>query len=123
MAACYTDQSNATAAEEAWRKAIAGHDHIPDWHFRLGKILWDRGAQEEAITHLSKSIDLSKDRKLPPVWLWNAHFLLGEALRGIDPQRALTAYREFLRLSSIDNAYRADAEQAIAELEGKAPSP
>ncbi|HHH31176.1 MAG TPA: tetratricopeptide repeat protein, partial [Polyangiaceae bacterium] len=117
MARCYVDQSNLAKAEEAWRKAIEGNKWRPEWQFRLGKILMDRGAKDEAAPFLRRAVDLLEERKQTPAWLWNANWLLGEALRNSDPKRALKAYKEFLRLSTSENAYRPDAEKAVEELE------
>jgi predicted Zn finger-like uncharacterized protein len=119
MARCYQDQASYARAEEAWRKALEGNDKMPEWHFRLGKILFDRGARAEAAPHLRKSVDIVEQRKQTPGWLWNANFLLGEALRDSDKERARRAYKEFIRLSTAENAYRRDAERAIEALEGR----
>ena len=117
MARCFIDQSNLGKAEEAWRKAIEGNKWRPEWQFRLGKILMDRGAKDEAAPFLRRAVDLLEERKQTPAWLWNANWLLGESLRRSDPKRALKAYKEFLRLSTSENAYRPDAEKAVDELE------
>ena len=117
MALCYQDQADYKAAEEAWRKAISGNDKVAEWHFRLGKILSDRGARGEAAKHLEAAIALAKTSKRPSGWLWSANLLLGEALRQQNPKRAIVAYRAFIRLSSADNAYRPEAEKALAALE------
>jgi predicted Zn finger-like uncharacterized protein len=116
MARCYMDQTDNAAAEAAWRKAIEGNDRQPEWHFRLGKILMDKSARDEAAPFLRKAVDISEERKHTPGWLWHANFLLGEAIRDSDPKRALVAYREFIRLTTPENAYRHDAEAAVQEL-------
>jgi predicted Zn finger-like uncharacterized protein len=117
MARCYTDQTNLGAAEEAWRKAIAGNKWMPEWQFRLGKLLSDRGAVGEGAPYLRAAVDIVNERKQTPGWLWNANWLLGEALRGSEPKRAVIAYKEFLRLSTSENAYRSDAEVALDAIE------
>ena len=116
-ARCLSDQTKYNEAEEAWKTAIEGNPNMPDWRFRLGKILMDRNATGEAAPHLRAAVDLTMERKQTPGWLWNANWLLGEAVRATDPKRAVIAYREFLRLTPSDNAYRADAKQAIEQLE------
>ena len=119
MAKCYDNQSNDPKAEESYRKAIELKDDVADWHYRLGKLLYDGGHREEAAGHLDKAIKLSKSDPKSSGWLWNANFLLGEALRISDPKRALEAYREYIKQTNPNNAYRPDAERAIEELEKK----
>ncbi|MBW2453187.1 MAG: zinc-ribbon domain-containing protein [Deltaproteobacteria bacterium] len=119
MAMCHQEQTNYPAAEEAWQKAIEGDDSVPEWHYRLGEILVNRNANTLAGPHLLKAVELSTKRKQTPGWLWKANYLLGEALRTTDKERALAAFKEFKRLTTSENAYRPDAERAISELEGK----
>ena len=102
-----------------WRKAVAGNKWMPEWQFRLGKLLSDRGSDEEAATYLAGAVDIITERGQSPGWLWNANWLLGEALRNTDPVRAVKAYKEFLRLATSENAYRSDAEAALDQLEKK----
>lgn len=116
IARCYQDQANAASAEEAWRKALKGDDTVAEWHFRLAKLMVNRNAKEEALPHLRKAVDLVKD-DTKPGWLWNANYLLAEGLRNRDPERALKAYKAFVKLTNSENAYRADAETAIREIE------
>jgi tetratricopeptide (TPR) repeat protein len=118
MALCYQDQSNWTASEEAWRKAIAGNDKVAGWHYRLGKIANNRANRAEAIAELGRAIALGEEPgvAVPPAWLFDAHFLLAEALRGTDRVQAIMHYRRFLTTAPRDNAYRADAEKALEAL-------
>jgi cellulose synthase operon protein C len=115
MARCYTDQSDYPAAEQAWRKAIEGNDRVAEWHFRLGKILVDKGARDEATPHLLKAVDLVPNKPWP-AWLWNANLLLAEGIRDSDPKRSLQAYQAFMSMTNSENAYREEAEKAIDEL-------
>ncbi|WP_437578160.1 tetratricopeptide repeat protein [Sorangium sp. So ce887] len=118
MALCYQDQGNWPAAEEAWRKAIASNDKVPEWHYRLGKIYASRGNRAGAATEMAQAVALgeSPERSTPP-WLFDAHFLLAEALRATnDREKAIRHYQRFLETAPTDNAYRRDAEQALASL-------
>ncbi|HEY4121673.1 MAG TPA: tetratricopeptide repeat protein, partial [Byssovorax sp.] len=52
MALCYQDQLKWPEAEQAWRKAIAGDEAVPEWHYRFGKLLFahgDRGAAAQEL--------------------------------------------------------------------------
>ena len=119
QALCHQKLANYPAAEQSWRKAIAGNDKVASWRFRFGKVLWDKGSRDEAAKHLLAAVDLAETSKRAKGWLWNANFLLGEALRRRNPKRAIVAYRAFLRLSKTDNGYRADAVKALEGLENR----
>ncbi|WP_438007983.1 tetratricopeptide repeat protein [Sorangium sp. So ce321] len=118
MALCYQDQGNWAAAEEAWRKAIAANDKVPEWHYRLGKIYASRGNRAGTASEMEQAVTLGEapERSTPP-WLFDAHFLLAEALRATnDRERAVRHYQRFLETAPTDNAYRRDAEQALESL-------
>src|SRR5205823_6440180 len=96
MALCYMDQTELDKAEAAWQKAIEGNDQMPEWHYRLGKILKDRGKKEDALPHFLMAVELInqaiEDKKTgSPPWLAQADYELGEALRFKDKPRALKA--------------------------------
>ncbi|WP_437968531.1 tetratricopeptide repeat protein [Sorangium sp. So ce260] len=118
MALCYQDQGNWAAAEEAWRKAIASNDKVPEWHYRLGKIYASRGNRAGAAAEMEQAVTLgeSPERSTPP-WLFDAHFLLAESLRATNNrEKAIRHYQRFLETAPTDNAYRRDAEQALESL-------
>ncbi|WP_437744106.1 tetratricopeptide repeat protein [Sorangium sp. So ce1504] len=118
MALCYQDQGNWAAAEEAWRKAIAANDKVPEWHYRLGKIYASRGNRAGTASEMEQAVALGEapDRSSPP-WLFDAHFLLAEALRAANNrEKAIHHYQRFLETAPTDNAYRRDAEQALEGL-------
>ena len=125
MAICYQEKTEYDNALDAWRKAVAGNDAVPEWQFRLAKVLWDRNARAEATKYLISAVDLVtqklETKQIPsaPRWLWQANFLLGEALRTTDKPRAIEAFRAYLKMCSPDDAYRTDAEEAIKQLGGR----
>jgi tetratricopeptide (TPR) repeat protein len=119
IARCLSDQTKYADAKDAWRRAIDGNPNMPEWRYRLGKILIDENSIDAAAPHLKAAVDITMERKQTPGWLWNANWLLGEALYHRDPKRALVAYKEFLRLTPSDNAYRDDGKARIEELESK----
>ncbi len=113
---CYEDQLDQQSAERSWRKALEGDDNNAEWHFRLAKLMVSRNARDEALPHLKKAVTLVKD-DLKPAWLWNAHYLLAETVRQSEPKTALASYKEFVKLTNTENAYRAEAQRAIEEIE------
>ncbi|WP_437531611.1 tetratricopeptide repeat protein [Sorangium sp. So ce726] len=118
MALCYQDQGNWAAAEDAWRRAIASNDKVPEWHYRLGKIYASRGNRAGTASEMEQAVTLGEapDRSTPP-WLFDAHFLLAEALRATNNrEKAIHHYQRFLETAPTDNAYRRDAEQALEGL-------
>jgi tetratricopeptide (TPR) repeat protein len=121
MAICYEDQLKWADAEQAFRKAIAGNDNVPEWHYRLGKILASHGNRAAALPELEKAVASDTGDKTPPAWAIDAHLLVAEALRGSDRAKALEHYERFLKIAPSDNAYRRDAEAAVQALGGKRP--
>ncbi|MEM9694748.1 MAG: tetratricopeptide repeat protein, partial [Myxococcota bacterium] len=119
MARCYVNQVNYSRAEEAWRKAIEGKPHIAEWHFRLGKLLFDHGSKDEAAEELATAVELVEQQKLQPIWLWQANFFLAESIRYRDKDRAIKAYKAYLKQAGPKNAYREDALNALETLEGR----
>jgi tetratricopeptide (TPR) repeat protein len=117
MARCYEDQIKWAEAEEAWRKAIAGIDDVPEWHYRLGKIISDKGNKAAAASELDKAVTLAEAPDKPTLgWLADAHFRLGEAYHGTNRDKAKHHYQRFLELAPRDSAYRSDAEKALQGL-------
>ncbi len=121
QALCHQDQADYTAAEKSWRKAISGNRSVSEWHFRLGKILFDRQNMVDGAKHVSSAISLieaDKSHAAPP-WAWNAYLLLAESYRHIDKDKSIAAYRRFLKLSAPENAYRQQAKAAIKAMGGR----
>ncbi|MCC6526870.1 MAG: tetratricopeptide repeat protein, partial [Polyangiaceae bacterium] len=121
MALCYQDQSEWSAAKEAWRQAVAGNGRIAEWHYRLGKILSQENDDAGAADELVKAITLATDKEATPggrpQWLVDANFLAAEALRRTnDKARAITHYQEYLRIAPTTHPYRRDAEEALRGL-------
>ncbi len=119
LALAFEDQNDIRRAEEEYRKAIAGNDKIADWHYRLGRLLDRKRADQESVAELDKAVELAGDRDPRPGWLANAHLLLGAAYRTSDKEKAIFHYSEYLRLSAPEDAYRRDAETALAQLKGQ----
>ena len=122
MGFCYQDLSRWPEAEAAWRSAIAGNGTIAEWHYRLGKILASHGSVAASAPELAQAIKLAEVPDRPaPGWLYDAHLLLAEAVRGSDKPRAIESYRRFLELAPRDSPYVVEAERALAQL--GAPKP
>jgi cellulose synthase operon protein C len=119
IALCDEDLQKWAEAEQAWRHAIAGNDEVPEWHHRLGKLLTNHGNRAAALPELEKAVELAEkpDEPVRP-WLFDAHFLLGEALRGSPAAKAkaIEHYRRFLQLAPHDNAYVPEAQKALVGL-------
>jgi tetratricopeptide (TPR) repeat protein len=124
MAICYGELTQQDKAEDAWRMAVAGRS-VPEWHYRLAKLLLTKGNKDEAAEHLEKASDgaakIMLERKLtvPPPWFADANYHLGEVLRAKKKERAIKAFRDYLKYASPDDAYRKDAEGAIVGLGGR----
>ncbi len=94
-----------------WQLAIAEDGKNPTWLFRHGKVLHNQHKNAEAAAQLEKAIELAKDEKIPPAWLWEAHHLAASSL-GSAP-RALVHWKRFLELGPEDSPYRSDAKRAL----------
>jgi tetratricopeptide (TPR) repeat protein len=115
MALCLQDEGRWAEAEEAWRKAIAADGTMPEWHYRLGKIYASHGSDGAAGRELERAVKIVETSTKPkPGWLFDAHFLLAEALRSSGQRdKAIEHYKRFLDLAPRDNAYRPDAEKQL----------
>lgn len=122
MGFCYQDLSRWGEAEIAWHRAIAGNGAIAEWHYRLGKILASHSNVAASGPELALAVKLAEAPGRPaPGWLYDAHLLLAEAVRGRDKPRAIESYRRFLELAPRDSPYVIEAERALASL--GAPKP
>jgi tetratricopeptide (TPR) repeat protein len=116
LALCYEDQSAWAKAEESWRKALKGNDTQPDWQYRLAKVLKRKADAKGSLEAMERAVELAENRDPRPGWIADAHFVLGDAYKATDKDKAIQHFSEFLRLSTPDNAYRVDAERALATL-------
>jgi tetratricopeptide (TPR) repeat protein len=125
MALCHQDQSDWPAAEAAWRKALEGNAEVDEWHYRLGKILFDRGDRAGAAAEMKKAVELAEapTKKASPAWLHDAHLVLADTLRASDCKASAHSYRRVLKLAPSDYAYRPDAERALDSLKECAGPP
>jgi tetratricopeptide (TPR) repeat protein len=119
IALCDQDLQKWDEAERAWRKAIEGNDNVAEWHYRLGKLLRDHGNRAAVAAEMEKATTLGeRPKETHNAWLADAHFLAGEALRTNPAQKAkaIEHYQRFLLIAPSGNAYRREAEQALAAL-------
>ena len=119
IALCYQDLQKWPEAEAAWRHALAGNDANPEWHYRLGKLLSGHGAAAQSLPELERAVELAeRPEQVPMPWLYDAHFLLGEALRSrpASKAKAIEHYKRFLELAPRENAYIKEAQTALLGL-------
>jgi tetratricopeptide (TPR) repeat protein len=117
MAFCYQDLLRWPEAEAAWRNAIAGNNAVAEWHYRLGKILASHGSVAASAPELDQAVKLADVPDHPaPGWLYDAHLLHAEAVRGSNKPRAIESYRRFLELAPRDSPYVSEAEKALVSL-------
>lgn len=115
LALCFQEQAKWPEAEAALRKAIAGNPKNPRWHFMLGKVLDKMGNKAGTVEPLEKAVALlttDEQRKQ----YFEAYFLLGEAYGSAQRDKAVAAFQKFLELAPDGNAYRVDAQRALAGL-------
>jgi len=98
-------------AFESAAQSLAADDHDPAAHWAMGRALWLRGAGDESVVELKRSIDLSPNFAL-------GHYTLGfvQAQSG-DPHAAIAACDHSRELSPFDPLQFAMlASRAIAHL-------
>ncbi len=118
MALCRQAELDWAAAEQAWRNALAGKDEVADWHYHLGRILFEQGAKRaEATRQLERAIELAKGTT--PRWLYRAHRLAGLGLGRSDREKAIFHLRRYLDLAPNNDAHRKEVERALQRLEAK----
>jgi DNA-binding SARP family transcriptional activator len=83
-------------AYDAAVRSVGADDRDPAAHWAMGRALWLRGAQNEAVSELQRSVDLSPNFAL-------GHYTLGfvHAQSG-DPQAAIDATDQSRKLSPFD---------------------
>jgi tetratricopeptide (TPR) repeat protein len=118
LAVAFADGGRMPQALSTWEDAIAKDADNPTWHFRYGKLLSSAGNGAQAAAHLKRAVDLVKEasatKSKPPIWLWQAHYLLGRELGRV--QAAVPHWQAYLRFSPADDPYRPEAERALAAL-------
>ncbi len=124
LAVAYSDTGRMAKALDLWEEAIAKDADNPTWHFRYGKLLSSSGNGAMAAAHVKRALALvaesaqgsaaAAEKPKPPLWLWQAHYLLGREL-GVVPA-AIPHWQAYLRLSPHDDPYRPEAERALREL-------
>ncbi len=121
MALCFQDLLKWPEAEGAWKKAIAANGAVAEWHYRLAKIFVGHGNPGGAAPELEQAITLAEGERGKPAWLPDAHFLLGEALRASNKEKAILHYRAFLELVPKEHPYAVDAKRALVGLGAEKP--
>lgn len=118
LAVAFADGGRMPQALRKWEEAIAKDADNPTWHFRYGKLLSSAGHGAQAAAHLKRAVDLVNEapatKSKPPIWLWQAHYLLGRELGRV--QAAVPHWQAYLRHSPADDPYRPEAERALAAL-------
>jgi predicted Zn finger-like uncharacterized protein len=123
LAVAYADTGRMPKALDMWEEAIASDPDNPTWHFRYGKLLSSAGNGAMAAAHLKRAVDLVAEadhaaaggaKPKPPLWLWQAHYLLGRELGMV--AAAIPHWQAYLRLSPRDDPYRPEAERALRDL-------
>jgi tetratricopeptide (TPR) repeat protein len=123
LAVAYSDIGRMPKALALWEEAIANDPDNPTWHFRYGKMLSSAGNGALAAAHVKRAIELVSEAQTasttaskpkPPLWLWQAHYLLAREL-GLVPA-AVPQWQAYLRLAPHDDPYRAEAERSLRQL-------
>jgi tetratricopeptide (TPR) repeat protein len=126
LAQCHEDRNETPQAIAAWGRAIQGDNGAtgadgemlhPFWHYRYGKLLYDKGDRASALPHLAGASAAAEKLETRPAWLAPLEFAAAEALRvGGRRVDAIEHYHRFLDLAPISSPDRADAQAALVQL-------
>jgi tetratricopeptide (TPR) repeat protein len=130
LAECFEDRNDPAAAMAAWAKALSSEpkpatpDELvahPLWHYRFGKLLWERNDRASAAGHFAVAVAAGEKLELRPAWLAAAEFLDAEALRAAGRKAdAIEHYKRFLEIAPVTSPDRVDAQRALQDLGGAA---
>ncbi|MBI4702066.1 MAG: tetratricopeptide repeat protein, partial [Deltaproteobacteria bacterium] len=122
MAFCYTAEIDHPKAQAAWRKAIEGNDQVAEWHYRLGKSLWQQGNRAAATPELVRAVELTDQAQaagesieLARNWLFDANYLLYDAYKSADKVKAVQHARRYLSLAPRDHAYLQEVDRFLKD--------
>jgi tetratricopeptide (TPR) repeat protein len=120
MARCLSEQSRWGETIEAWKKAIAGNDKVPEWHYRLGKVYESSGNRGAAHAELRRALELLDPAvEKQTSWAADAHRLAGESWQVSNPEQAEKHFRRYLELApSEDAGYRREIERWLEQRRG-----
>lgn len=123
LAQCDEQRNEPAMALVEWSKAVQGDSARPEWRFRYGKLLLDRGNAGAALPHLAfaseESQKLEAGGGTRPPWSAPAEFNYAEALRKSGKKAdALVHYKRYKQVAPAGSSDLRDADKAIADLEG-----
>ncbi|MBW2462088.1 MAG: tetratricopeptide repeat protein [Deltaproteobacteria bacterium] len=103
MAESYDGLRRIPEAIEAYKRALERDNSKGQWWYRLGRLQLDAGRRGEAVPSLERATLIGGALADPPVWLSDAHRLLGDILRTSNRTEAIAHYRHYLEVAP-DNA-------------------
>ncbi|MBI2897374.1 MAG: zinc-ribbon domain-containing protein [Deltaproteobacteria bacterium] len=104
-------------AIRAYQQAIAHSATVGQWHYRLGMLQLDTGAQGEAAASLQQSVTLGEAEPQRPGWLPDAYRNLGDALAHTGQRaRAIEALRKFLEIAPPGSIDRPEVLRQLGDL-------
>jgi tetratricopeptide (TPR) repeat protein len=122
LAECYEGQSLFSQAVAEWKTAITRNPKPAYWRYRYGRLIAERGAGQEAATHLEYAVTEGTKASVRPGWLTLALFQEAQTFRKVGRNKdALAAYRDYVASAPASAPDRRDAEAAIAALSGNRP--
>jgi tetratricopeptide (TPR) repeat protein len=114
LAECYEEKSDVTTAMAEWQRALSGNDKPPQWRYRYGKLLFDRGNIADAEKHLAYAVTTGAGLQPRPGWLADAEFLAAESMRKAGKKTdAIEHYKLFLQFAGPTHPDRKDATAAL----------
>ena len=97
--------------------ALQGDEKRPEWRYRYGRLLADKGNYKEAYGHLKYATEEGGSIQPRPGWFGQAQFEAGEASRKTGRKaEAIEHYKFYMQLTGPQDPDRKDAIKALKEL-------
>lgn len=117
LAECYGEKNNTAGAMAEWARALQGDDKRPEWRYRFGRLLADKGNYKDAYGHLKFATEEGGSIQPRPGWFGQAQFEAGEASRKTGRKaEAIEHYKFYMQLTGPQDPDRKDAIRALKEL-------
>ncbi len=129
LAECYEDRGDPAAAMSEWAKAVAGDGEAPgpdggvphpDWRYKYGKLMMDRGNVSAALALLLPAALTLEKSDQRPGWLPHLEVLTAEALEKVGRKAdAVEHFQRFMDIAPVSSPDREDAQTALRRLTGE----
>ncbi len=121
MGDCYDQMRQVPQAISAYEQAVAANATRGEWWYRLGRLQLDGSRTSDSVRSLSRATVLGEADSHRPVWLPDAHRVLGDAMKLTGERSgAIEHYRRYLEIAPASAIDRDAVRDSLLDL-GVAP--